>query len=243
MVDVAYAGPYPEPAAAPDPTPLSPPDATAARPVATVKANEVPVRVVSDQPHVGLHVRAGQSHGVGTTWLAGTPGGMGITAITAQHYNDLCTAPCELSMAVGEYRFGVSQGGGRVQETGEPVRLRGPATLHVEYESRAAYRVVGWTLVAASAVAGTYLFAEGSRLRYDEKQVGTYSDGSPRTERVERPKQEAMVWSGVAIGVVGVTVGLVLALLQDHAEVTVESPKTAPGPRARLVADGIAGEF
>jgi hypothetical protein len=179
----------------------------------------------------------------GSTWVAGGngAGGWGFSSLSGSQYQDLCTAPCELSMAAGEYRVGVSQGGGTVREIYEPLVLHGPTTLHLEYESRLGYRIAGWGLFFGGMIGGGAMIGAS---RSEPRVVNTFdSAGRPTTERVET-KDETLQAGGIAVAVVSVVGGLALALLQDHRAVRPQaSPRPAMGVRVKLGGAGVAGSF
>jgi hypothetical protein len=247
MKDVLYAGPLVEPLPPPAPPPPAPPPPpppapAGPRPVAMVHAEEAKVHVDATTPHVALHLRAGTSDFVGTAWTTSTRGGSGWGAVsgTATNYQDLCTAPCDLSMAKGEYRVGLSLEGGGVKAVDEPLVVRGPMTIHAEYESRLGYRVAGWTVLVAGSIAGTSMMLAGLNQNTSAISSGNYND---------KPGS-GLVGAGLGVALGSLALGLVLAFVQDRAEITTEAapppPRakdTTPKPAVHASIDGVYGTF
>ncbi|MCC6213308.1 MAG: hypothetical protein IT376_00430 [Polyangiaceae bacterium] len=78
-------------------------------------------------------------------------------------YTVICIAPCEATLSAETHRLALSTGGGRPVEVEQPITLRGPATLHVNSESRSRTRTVGGLLLAISRLGGPTLAVVGAK--------------------------------------------------------------------------------
>jgi hypothetical protein len=116
------------------------------------------------------------------------------SSIHGKVYGQVCASPCKTRLPMGEHRFALSQAGGTLTESEEPVRITGPGTLYATYTSRRGYRIVGWSVIGA-AITGGFALA-----------LTSHSD--------------AQSGAALAVGVVGIAVGAFLGLRSDTAEVT-----------------------
>jgi hypothetical protein len=152
MSDVTYAGPASKaPGAAPAPPSPTPPDSDAARPTITVKANEVPIKFVSSEPKLTLHLK---TH---SAVLARTSG-----RVAVRGYDRICTSPCEASLPSGTHEFGVSPEGGDPVEVDKSVTLESASKLEAKYESKSGVRTIGWVLAIGGSIGGTILILTAS---------------------------------------------------------------------------------
>jgi|JI10StandDraft_1071094.scaffolds.fasta_scaffold533883_1 hypothetical protein len=116
-------------------------------------------------------------------------------------YTELCTAPCEVSLAPGTYRLGLSRGGA-VVPVASPVSVASTSKELVGRYVSATPSLIGGAVVAAASIAGAVLGI-----------VGTTSteDGEP-TDYVP-------LGAGVVGGSLGLAVGIAMMLVSDSAEV------------------------
>jgi hypothetical protein len=182
------------------------------RPAVVVHAGEAQVTLDSAQPDVTFHRRVGSAHGV-----AVGRGGSAVFGMAA--YDEICTAPCDVTLATGSYSLALSQDNGGPVAVEDRVNIRGPATVRGEYTSYRGVRIAGLVTAIASAVGGMTLML-----------VPVFS-----REPNETPSVAPIIAGGVIAGG-GVLVGTILMLKGDEADVHVEP---APVPRA-AVARGVA---
>ncbi|HKO50674.1 MAG TPA: hypothetical protein VJV79_23300 [Polyangiaceae bacterium] len=133
----------------------------ATQPFAVVHAKESMVRVVSPRDGVTLFRRSAS---------AGFNGGGAISG-----YDEVCTAPCSVSMPAGTHTFAVAKPRGKPREA-DPVMLpAGNATMTVSVIDRTAVRVVLGVIGVAGMVAGTAMIAsESSELSMDKNYTAAF---------------------------------------------------------------------
>jgi hypothetical protein len=153
MSEVEYAGAageqprsYPEPeAAAPAPGPASP-AAPATRPAVTVHAVEARVSLTSEPDGRTFHRQAATA-----TVNNARDGFEGVKA-----YDELCTSPCEVSMAAGTTTLAVSEPGGQVVGAAPVTIPPGHSEVHAAWIDKGSTRSAGRALIGvgiAGAVA------------------------------------------------------------------------------------------
>jgi uncharacterized membrane protein len=86
---------------------------------------------------------------------------MRIAGYDIAAYDPICTAPCEVEMALGSHRFAISQGTGAALALSEPTRIDGDTTLRLNYESREDMRIAGGVWWGVGAVLGIVLTVLG----------------------------------------------------------------------------------
>ncbi|HET7544486.1 MAG TPA: hypothetical protein VFK05_31660 [Polyangiaceae bacterium] len=165
--DVQYAGPAnaaPNPVAAPAvPAPAAPAPAVAAaagampaasnpanepQPFAVVHAKETRVNVVS-KPNGLTLFRRSVSAGIG-----------GVGTVNA--YDEVCTAPCNVSMPAGTHTFAIARAGGKPHET-DPVTLpAGNANMTITYVDRTFIRIGLGLLGFAGLISSVAIVASDS---------------------------------------------------------------------------------
>jgi hypothetical protein len=195
--DVAYAGPAARPPAGAPPGPALPQGAK--------------VHVESDQDDVQLLVRTGQVEG--EAW-----GYRGAVAMTARDYANLCTAPCDTHLPLGQHRLALSMHGGHVVEADDPVEVRGPTTVQAHYDSRLGVRVGGYILIVATLVTGVVLIAESYN--------GNCSD--PNAQHCSQFNTGELA-AGAVVLIGGGIVGGILSTIGDRASLQLV-PTGAAGP-------------
>ncbi len=213
--DVKYAGPAsnmptvesappPEPAPAPDTAqPVGPPPTQdgKAKPMVTVHAREARLQLVSTPPGITFQRRTGSAIAVG-----------GNGSAIATGYDDLCTAPCDVSIPAGTYTIALAKTGGSSVEAEPVVIPAGESTVRGEYVSKSGTRTAGLVVMVIGEAAGLGIIAAG-----DVHSDSTFILG---------------------LGVMGVGLGVGLALMyqSDKAVITV-----VPGASAALHPRLVAG--
>lgn len=227
MSEVKYAGPASgmpkeEPAAPTEPTPPKEPETATpkeekTKPFAVVYSKEARIHFESDTPGVTLHRRSVMTH-------------------VASGYDELCAAPCDVSIPAGSYTLALSRGTGGPRQADDPVVVpRGDSVLHGHWHERSGTRTLGWVVMGAGIATGTYLMVTSSH------DVEKCSFGTCRTES-EFDTTKSLL--GAAVGTIGVTVGFMLALTPDSASFTVSPGTTAALPKgtsAKLDRDTLTG--
>ncbi len=179
-----YDPPPPEQPPDPDPAPASPVPRTRA-----TSSPEHPVYFYSESPDVRVHlVRATASVG----------------DYRVNDYRLLCTAPCEVSLRPGEYRFGLSQGAGSIREADASFRIAAALRLDVHYESRELTRLAGLLTMLLGPVLGAGFVGLGY---ITGDVVSSRIFGGSRTE-----PNLGLVMFGTVLGGVALLGGLPFAL-------------------------------
>lgn len=169
------------------------PAGAAAQVTARAPVAQVPVQVRSASEGVTLHhvlVEGRRSRWTGRYADASRP---------------VCTAPCEMLMPVGTYRFALSDGGDprRVERL---VDLRAPSLLSLEYENRDGLRTTGWAIFGGGALIGAITALVGALM-------------------VLEPDQEDLGYGLMIGGLSAIAVGGLISIpfvgFQDHAEIGV----------------------
>lgn len=159
----------------------------------------IPVEVVTESPGaVTLHnviIEGGRSFWTGRRQDSTQP---------------LCTAPCQIPLAPGTYRFAISDGGDP-QRVSSLTDVRAPLRLHLEWENRESWRIAGWATLGATALATLALVISGAVVLFDDLDAGV-----------------GLVTSGVATLVLGVAISLPLGGFENHAELRVERTDDPP---------------
>jgi hypothetical protein len=105
--------------------------------------SEVPLHFVSDQSDLKLHVRVEDESG-------------------HEHYAEVCTAPCDTTIAPDQYRLALSLPGDDPVESRKSFTLRGPSTVRGHYESRGVLSFVLLLSELPLAFAAIFLWAEAN---------------------------------------------------------------------------------
>ena len=209
--DVVYAGPAesapaaaPAPVPAPSPVPAQAPAVTpnaneGHRPFVTVEGPEAKVQFESTPSTLTLHRRSAS---------AGITGHGGVIS----GYDEICTAPCRVSLPAGTYTFAVSKPSKNAVEA-EPVTLpAGTSVLRADYTDRSGLRVGGWVVLIGSLGVGFGLevdsFSSGTKTCDD---YGYCSSSMNTTELAV----------GLGIAAVGFGVGFALLRSPDNVAFTV----------------------
>lgn len=154
----------------------------------------------NDREPLDFHIRSGELAIVGRSYVVPA-----TVAGRATTYRPLCTAPCEVMLLPGDYRFAVSQADGSVVELRHSMHIpAGRAELTASYESYAGMRAAGWVVMVASSIVGLGLIFSS---RVEDCSTGIcYS-------AVDKSK----LTLGLGIGVGGPLLGLLMALKADSA--------------------------
>ena len=125
-----------------------------------VRGKVVPVKFESRQKGLTFMLHTMTAEGSGWSSYTGT------IHTTTEGYSRVCTAPCEVDITEGRYRFGLAIDN-HVVEAGE-VDIDGPVVVEGEYTDNTAIRVMGWVLAGVSLIAGTaMMFQSVSSDSYD----------------------------------------------------------------------------
>ena len=221
MVEVKYAGPAaqapgaasaqtPGAVPAPAPSPTSSMPSSEPRPMVTVHGAEARLQLRATEPGIGFHRRSGSAYAFG-------PGG----AAVAIGFDDICTAPCEITMPAGTHTLALSQGGG-TPVAADPVAIpEGQATVEGTYTDRSGLRLAGWGVFVGTLLAGSYLVIDSIETTEECDEYGCTDSAELNTTKVA---------IGTGLMVVGPLASLALILQPDGAEIRV-SAGVAVAPR------------
>ncbi len=147
--NVRFAGPANEaPAVAPPTTAPPPPSTITASPGISVDGGrEVRIEFASDQ-RLTLH-----NVGATATGSASVTGSWIRVNARSDRWDRLCSAPCELHIQPGDYRFGVSIDG-RGPFPGGLVHIARPGRLYGHYVDHSGLRAGGWAVFLAGGLLG-----------------------------------------------------------------------------------------
>jgi hypothetical protein len=157
------------------------------------------------QPTVRVHVEASSPEltlqEITGTATAVVAMGRGYSTIAVDQFAPLCTAPCDVQVPARAYRLGVSQGQGQPRRADHNLfTLSHDTSFRLEYESREGFRIAGWIIFIAGELGG--LVATLAPL---------FTNAGDWTTD--------LIAGLVVIGVTAI-VGLALAFLNDHADIT-----------------------
>lgn len=207
---VAYAGPLEE---KPKPKTGGP------RPLVEVSAESVPVKIVSSQGDVTLHVRVssstattfGSGVGVGTGGFMSVGGGSGVTS--GRGYSRVCSAPCDVNVATGKYTLALSRGNGSPIEADELVAIDGPSTMDVKYHSYSGLRAAGTVVTILGVVSGVYVI--GWKARYTE----TVCNAQNTVCEDQTKFHQSQLLTGIGLFVGGLIIGGIMSSKDDEASI------------------------
>ncbi len=153
---VRYAGPA---AQAPTLQPGAPTTAVSSG-IRVSNQQDVHIRFTSDQ-RLTLH-----NEGATATATASAPGSWVTVHSQASRWDRVCTAPCDFSIAPGQYRFAASLNGS-APLAGPVVEIAASGTLFGHYVDHSGLRAGGWVVWALSLfgglAAGTGVFLANTR--------------------------------------------------------------------------------
>jgi hypothetical protein len=174
------------------------------------------------RPHVTVHAEEArlvlESEPSGIVFYR--QGGSAVAGnVTAQGYERLCAAPCEISLPAGVESLALSVDRSKPVEAA-PLDI--PAGRHRvvgRYADRTAIRVVGWVSLIAAPIVGTAIFVQK---RERERCIEGFTEPIC-TKEVSYP------YLGTALTVMGVgLLGGLLIFVPDSAEVELSSKGRAP---------------
>ncbi|MCC6648729.1 MAG: hypothetical protein IT374_24590 [Polyangiaceae bacterium] len=205
---VAYAGPVEEKA------PRGP------RAMVEVTGDTAPVKIVSSQSDVTLHVRVssstattlGSAVGVGTGGFMSVGGGSGITS--GRGYQRVCSAPCDANVATGKYTLALSRGNGAPVEAEGLVEIPGPSTMEVKYTSYSGLRAAGTVVTVVGVLSGLYFIAVKAPYAVTECDAQNVCQ-----DRTKFHQSELLTGIGLFLG--GAIIGGVMSSKDDEASIRV----------------------
>ena len=198
---VQQAGPASEPANAAPAAPAPAVAATSAsaattkketQPFAVVHADESRINVVSDPAGLTLFRRAASAGFSGVGTVSG--------------YDEVCTAPCDVSMPAGTHTFAVAKPGGKPREADAVTLPAGNATMSVANVDRTGIRI-GMGVVGAAVMVGGFALI-------------LTNTGSNSSDSYEPPSTGKLV-GGAVLGGVGAGLLALAFTIPDGTEITV----------------------
>jgi hypothetical protein len=179
--------------------------------------DEARLSLQSPTDGVTFFKRIGSSHSTG--WGGWTGAGPGYVSISTTHHEELCTAPCEVTLPAGVHALALSVQG-RPPVESDPVELPpGQWALEGTYDSYAGMRTAGYITMISSLAVG----------------VGLVVAAVVTHDQIDEPGFVPLVTSGVAIALVGTGVGFLLAAKKDEAAIELVRPVDDPAFVARGV--------
>jgi len=156
--------------------------------------------------------------------------------ILIEHFDRLCTAPCDAELPSGRYRFSLTKDEGTLSVRNE-VPVSPGDTLKGEIKSFRTMRIAGLVIGGAALVGGSiYAFSGPSVPDCGSTPIGPGFDAalaqcSQQQSDAESARTNRLI-VGSIVSSVGLVVGIVLGLKSDEAIVTVV-PGVAPIANAR----------
>ena len=142
----------------------------------------------------------------------------------AARSNLQCTTPCELSVPTGRHWFALSRPDDDALPAGRLRVGRDTETVHVARTDRSGMRRTGWTVFGISAVAFPLSF-----VLLTIGGGGNETCGDDCYEQYRNKNTVAV--SGIAVSVVGLFVGLILATEDDSAKASVSDDLAHAAPK------------
>lgn len=187
-----------------------------ASPAPAVVPDAPPVHLASDQPlNFGIQTATAEAA------LDGWRGNLRIN-----HFDNLCTSPCDVRLPRGNYRFSITHDGKTIS-TAREVSVAPGDTVHGKYESFHGTRVAGVVIMAAGGGAGLIY-----SLSYQRSATHVCSSGSSfesctsSDDDTSNMQQHLLVGLGVSLS--SILIGGILALKHDEASVQVTPGLTLP---------------
>jgi hypothetical protein len=193
----------------------------AASPLVPNRAQEVRVSFRANEPNVSFYLKTSDTARAGH-------------ARRASGFTLLCTAPCEASLPEGPYIFGLAKDD-RAPVLAKLVTISGSRSLMAQYTDNSEVRRVGWALFGASIGVGILIYGIGeSRESECEGKAIYYDDGALYSPPPGDCKESGLKIAGTLVALAGGTLGLVLGLRRDDAQVSAERAgvtRLRAGPR------------
>lgn len=125
-------------------------------------------------------------------------------------YNDasrpVCSAPCQVTIPSGLYRFAVSDGEHDPRRVGRLTSIDGPLSLSIDYESRGGLRAAGWAIFGGGAIVGAIITLVGALMLGDNAQEDL---------------SYGLMIGGLSTIATGGLISIPMVAMQDHASVRV----------------------
>lgn len=165
-------------------------DSDATTPVVVLHSRRARISLASDQSDLTFHRRTG-SRGWPT-------------------YAEICTAPCEVSVATGSYTLALSRGTGAPVATDHRIVVNGPAIIRGKYVSHRSLRKAGWVVGIGGLLGGLIVSSVGSEMRDPLGQDGGFDLAL------------GLELGGAVMALAGPGAGLWMLLQKDEAIIEVE---------------------
>jgi hypothetical protein len=161
--DVQFAGPTNEAAATVAPAPARTPDAGAATAVAPASGAMSSNKAAETQPFTVVHAQesrvdvTAKQQGLTLFRRSASAGVNGVGFVNG--YDEVCTAPCNVSIPAGTHTFAVAKSGGKPREADAVSLPAGKANMSIAYADRTVLRAGLGLLGLAGAIAGIAMVA------------------------------------------------------------------------------------
>jgi hypothetical protein len=148
-------------------------------------------------------------------------------------FTPICTAPCETTLPAGTYQLGLSQGGEKPLVAKDPIYLWGPSTIEGSVVSHKGQRIAGWTVFGTGLGIGGFMLIYGMTQSSSSCTVRPGSTPGSTSSTCDDGSGGDFQIVGGLLALVGVAVGVALALRSDEAAFNVvpaAPPPPAPPP-------------
>lgn len=213
MAEVEYAGPAseaPSKAAPAPPVAAEKPNESKTKPYVTVNGAEAHLHLESEPEGLTFHRQSGSATAVGY----GYGGGM---VATAEAYDRLCTAPCDVTLPAGAETLALSRPNGKPVVADAVAFPAGKSRVVGTLESRKGLRIAGIVVLAVGGAAGLATMVAGLTSRStNENGIET------------RNTTLVLAGSGIVLG--STLAGTILLVQRDRATITVGHNYVPPLP-------------
>lgn len=172
---------------------------------AQVHGPQVRVRLHGNEAGLTFQKRTGTSYAIAY-------GYGGAAVAMGARFDELCTAPCEVSLPAGAHTLALSRPG-EVAVAAPPVTVSRDATLYGTYHDNSGVRAIGWVLLIGGLVGGTVLTT------YSLTKLDSNDDTIPME-----------FWLGLGLMTLGPLASLPFLLQNDEAEIGVGPYDAAASP-------------
>jgi hypothetical protein len=236
MADVSYAGPFsaaPQPGASSQPPAVPVPPPAAPPPAATPPAAAAPrVHWEAAEPLTVSVMTSSADASFANVW------GGSSAVLHLDHYDRLCTTPCDAPLPKGQYRFAITKDSKTIPTPAE-VPVQPGDSVKAEYTSFQTMRTTGIVIAVVGGIGGFgYALASISAPNCDLE-----SDDFSSCEDNARSDQETKIAIGSVIGGVSILVGMLLALKHDEAAVQVTPGVASTASPGAVISDGRRSAF